>query len=152
MSQVAEFAGIRALDQFGGASGTSSYAVTASGPDSASGDLVVAVFAWAGPNTGPTTLTLTGDDSAGNPLPLAVTDNSTSPGSSFFAFGWAQAGQAFAPSADTVTGTLGLYAGSAAVIASFTPSGLAPPPPMAPRAPAPRLMGGRTVVIPVRFG
>jgi hypothetical protein len=109
---------------------------------------VIVVYVWSGANAGPAGLSLSGTDSASRSLPLVLADNASYTGSQFWVVGWAQAGQAFAPHADTATGTLSLFEGSAAVLASFTPSGLPQPPLPVPS----RLMGGRVVTIPVRAG
>lgn len=129
MSQLAEFSvGIGTqLDRTGvNTSGSSAITVSASNPDTKSGDLMIAIVTWGGSNHGPAVINYAGTDSASNPMMTWQSQNPLSSGIQFYAFGWGQTGQAFAPGNDSVTANLGIFAGAQAVLASFTVPGAAP--------------------------
>lgn len=149
MSQLAEFtAPGAALDQATAITGSQSYTITAASPDSKSGDLVVILYTWGGSNAGPTAIGMTGADSSGTVLPLALYNNASSTGTQFWALAWGQASAGFGPQADTASATMGLFATGQAIVASFTLSGTSPAPPF---LPGPSMVN-RAVVIGGRIG
>ena len=153
MSQLLEFSGVYALDQVAPGSGTEDITYTAASPDTASGDLVFGFCAWNGSNTGATTITLSGQDSSGAALVLTQADNHAAgvgPGSTqYWVTGWAQAAAPAGPDLDTMTATIGFFAGGGGVMASFKPLATA----LASSSGVPsRVMGGRVVTVPVFAG
>ena len=139
-----------ALDQVAASAGTTEVTYTASSPDTASGDLIFGFCAWNGSNTGPTVITLAGNDSSGAALALNTADNASSSGSQFWVTGWAQASAPAGPGTDTMTADLGFFAGAGGVMASFKSSAA-----VTVATPAAVLLPGpvnRTITIPVRAG
>jgi hypothetical protein len=147
MSQLLEFSGARQLDQVGTGTGTPGVTYTASGPDTASGDLIFGFAAWNGSNTGPAVIGLTGTDSSGAALGLNVTDNAANTGTQFWATGWGQASAPAGPGQDTMSATFSFFAGGGGVMASFKT--FAVPAPVTPARP--RVIN-RVVIVPIRIG
>ena len=151
LSELVEFRNAGPADQAGGSdTGTGAITLAAASPDTASGNLIFAFAVWGGSNPGPTTLTMTGTDSSATPLALAQNDNRTSTGTLFWGTGWGQAGAPAGPGEDTVTATLGVFAGSLGMVASFKalPAAQSAPAALVPSRPA----AARVVTIPVRIG
>ena len=149
MSQLLEFSGAYALDQVAANASTTHVTYTAASPDTASGDLIFGFCAWNGSNMGPTTITLTGSDSSGAPLPLNISDNASAGSTTqYWATGWAQAAAPAGPDLDTMTATIGFFAGAGGVMASFKSMAA----PAAVLTVAAAMPARRVVVIPVRVG
>ena len=120
-SQLAEFVNARGLDQSGTipTPATPNFALTASAPDTKSGDLVVASVIWAGANLTPATIGVTGADSSGAPLDQGLISNATTTGQLPAAIFWGQASAPAGPGVDTISGTLNVFAAGGGVVASF---------------------------------
>jgi len=120
-SQLAEFANARGLDQYGvvASPSQSDFTVSASAPDTKSGDLVVASLIWAGANFTPATIGVTGADSSGAALPSGVISNAATTGQLPAAIFWGQASPPAGPGTDAITGTLNVFAAGGGVVASF---------------------------------
>lgn len=151
LSELLEFSPVTALDRVGSGHGTPNATYTAAGPDTVSGDLIFGFATWNGSNTGPAVIGLSGTDSSGAVLSLSTADNHASTGTQFWVTGWGQASAPAGPGADTMSATLGFFAGGGGLMASFRPAGAFTPntaPPVPPRTP----MGSRAIALPARIG
>ena len=121
MSQLAEFANARGLDQHGTfpSPASSDFTLTASSQDTKSGDLVVACLIWAGANFTPATIGVTGADSSGAALDQGLISNAATTGQLPAAIFWGQASPPAGPGVDTINGTLNLFDAGGGIIASF---------------------------------
>jgi hypothetical protein len=149
LSGLMEFYGAADLDQVSGTTGAQDITYTAPAADTRSGDLVFGFCTWNGTNTGPTTITLAGNDSSGAALALTQASNQASTGFQFWSTGWAQASAPFGPHADTMTASIGVFAGAGGLLASFLP--LTAPPVSVVIAPR-RVQPQRMVTVPFRAG
>jgi hypothetical protein len=149
LSGLMEFSGARFLDQAGGLTGsTSVLTITAAGPDTASGDLVVAFAVWGG-GTGSATVTMTGKDSYGAAMSLSVLDNAASMASMYWATGWGQASAPAGPGMDAISTGFGVTGGGGGgMVASF--KALATANLTSPFPPAP--VANRVIIVPIRIG
>ena len=120
MSQLAEFANARGLDQYGvlASPSQSDFTLTASSSDTKSGDLVVGSLIWGGANMTPATIGASGTDSGGNSFGNLITNAATT-GQLPAAIFWAQASPPAGPGVDTINGTLNVFAAGGGIIASF---------------------------------
>lgn len=121
MSQLYEFTNAGKLDQSGGfASGSQQlFTMSASAPDTASGDMIAGIMLWSGSGTTPATPVVSGTDSSGTPLALWTFTNSNTSGQVPFAFSWGQASPPAGPGESSMTGTLSEFDFGGGVIASF---------------------------------
>jgi hypothetical protein len=122
---LAEFSGgatASPLDQSVGINGSPPGTATNPAADAAGGDLILLCVGWNGGNPGPTTITTAMTDSTGASVTPAQSDNHTSSGSVFYDFAWGFAGSSHGASADTAAGTLGVFSGGGAALASFKPA------------------------------
>ncbi len=120
MSQLAEFANARGLDQYGtlASPSQSNFTLTANASDTKSGDLIVACLIWGGANMTPATIGATGVDSGGNGLGAVITNAATT-GQLPAAIFWGQASPPAGPGVDTINGTLNIFDAGGGVVASF---------------------------------
>ena len=148
MSQLLEFSGLYALDQVAGNASTTNVTYTAASSDTASGDLIFGFCAFNGTNMGPTTLTISGSDSSGAALPLNISSNASSGGTTqYWITGWAQAAAPAGPALDTMTAGIGFFAGAGGLLASF--KAYTPVTPVNVIYPG---MMNRMITIPIRIG
>ena len=93
--------------------------VTASAPDTKSGNLVVACLIWGGANMTPVTAGATGVDSSGTVLPSGVISNAATTGQLPAIIFWGQASPPAGPGMDAISGTLNVFDAGGGVVASF---------------------------------
>lgn len=121
MSQLAEFANARGLDQSGTfpSPASSNFTVSASSPDTKSGNLVVAALIWGGANMTPVTSGASGVDSSGAALPSGVISNASTTGQLPAIIFWGQASPPAGPGVDAISGTLNVFDAGGGIVASF---------------------------------
>ena len=120
MSQLAEFANARGLDQSGvvASPSQSNFTLVATGADTKSGDLIIASLIWGGANLTPATVGATGTDSGGNPVGIFISNAATTgqlPSGIFYG----QASPPAGPGVDTINGTLNVFDAGGGIVASF---------------------------------
>ena len=100
MSQLLEFSHqVVAFDQTGTFTNNSGpdFTVAASAPDTASGNLIIGLATWSGPDATPVTASISGSDSSGTPVTYSTVSNAATTGQIPFAVAWAQASPRPAP-------------------------------------------------------
>jgi hypothetical protein len=124
LCQLLEVSGVAGLDYAASSFNTEGplVSVEAGAADAASGDLILGIGLWGSVNLGGAVGSLSGTDSSGAALPLAVSGAQPGGGANVYALGWAQASPAAGPGLTALSGDDSVYSFGALYLLAFKPA------------------------------